>query len=276
MPIYKPVTVITGASSGIGAELAKIFAAAGDELALVARRESELNTLADTIAKAGHVRPHVIPIDLGRVDAPARIGHELLGRGLEPAVVVNNAGFGLLGDVTALDRGEQLAMIDLNVRTLTDLSLRWVESIARHRGGILNVASVAGFFPGPGMAVYYATKAFVLSFTEALHSELKPRGIRVTVLCPGPVETEFQARAGIGKAMGGGFLGRSAQRVAREAYEGLLRGRRLVVPGFGNKLITLMPRFLPRGFLLANVHKSQLSRPRGEPESAPRRPAQAP
>ena len=276
MPIYKPVTVITGASSGIGVELAKIFAAAGDEVALVARRESELNALADAIAKAGHVRPHVIAIDLGRVDAPARIGHELLARGLEPAVVVNNAGFGLLGDVAALDRGEQLAMIDLNVRTLTDLSLRWVESIARHHGGILNVASVAGFFPGPGMAVYYATKAFVLSFTEALHSELKSRGIRVTVLCPGPVETEFQARAGIGKPMGGSFLGRSAQRVAREAYEGLLRGRRLVVPGFGNKLIALMPRFLPRGFLLANVHKSQLSRPRGEPENAPRHPAQAP
>jgi len=273
MAIYKPVTVITGASSGIGAELARIFAAAGDEVALVARREPELHALADAIAKAGHGRPHVIPIDLGRVDSPARIGHELLARGLEPAVLVNNAGFGLLGDVAALDRGEQLAMIDLNVRTLTDLSLRWIDSIGRHRGGLLNVASVAGFFPGPGMAVYYATKAFVLSFTEALHSELKPRGIRVTVLCPGPVPTEFQARAGIGKLMGGGFLGRSAERVAREGYEGLLRGHRLVVPGFGNKLVTLLPRFLPRGFLLANVHNSQKARPHVAPESWPRRPA---
>ena len=277
MPIYKPVTVITGASSGIGAELARIFAAAGDEVALVARREPELNMVADAIAKAGHARPHAIPMDLGLVDSPARIGHELLARGLEPAVVVNNAGFGLLGDVADVDRGEQLAMIDLNVRTLTDLSLRWVDSIARHRGGILNVASVAAFFSGPRMAVYHATKAFVLSFTEALHSELKPLGIRVTVLCPGPVETGFQARAGIGKGMAGGFLGCSAERVAREAYEGLLRGHRLVVPGFGNKLVTLMPRFLPRGFLLARVHDSQKSRAQPpQAESWPRRPAKRP
>src|SRR5580700_9940524 len=223
MSIYKPVAVITGASAGIGAELAKVFAASGDEIAVVARREAELHTLADTIATAGHRRPHVIPIDLGRIDSPARIAHELLARGLEPAIVVNNAGFGLLGDAAELDRAEQLAMIDLNVRTLTDLSLRWIDSLTRNRGGILNVASVAAFFPGPRMTVYYASKAYVLSFTEALHSELKPRGIRVTTLCPGPVNTEFQARAGISEGLSGGILGCSAERVAREGYEGLLR-----------------------------------------------------
>ena len=119
---------------------------------------------------------------------------------LEPQFIVNNAGFGLVGRAAALDRGEQLGMIDLNVRALTDLSLSFIDSLERHRGGILNVASVAGFLPGPGSAVYYAGKAFVLSLTEALHEELAPRGIRVTCLCPGPVATEFQARAGIAEA----------------------------------------------------------------------------
>ena len=118
-------------------------------------------------------------------------------RGLEPEIVVNNAGFGLLGTAEKLDRAAQLAMIDLNVRALTDLSLAFIDSLARRKGGILNVASTAGFLPGPGMAVYYASKAYVVSFSEALHEELKPRGVRVTVLCPGPVPTEFQARAGM-------------------------------------------------------------------------------
>ena len=128
---------------------------------------------------------------------PAMIADELRTRGLEPNFVVNNAGFGLVGAAAELDRAEQLAMIDLNARALTDLSLRFIDSLARHRGGILNVASVASFLPGPGLAVYYATKAYVLSFSEALHHELKPKGMRVTALCPGPVATEFQTRAGM-------------------------------------------------------------------------------
>ena len=193
----KPVTLITGASAGIGAELARVFARHGHELVLVARREDRLNALADEIAAAGRPRPVVLAIDLEQRDAVARIAAELASRGLEPAIVVNNAGFGLAGAAAALDRNEQLGMIDLNIRTLTELSLAFVDSLARHRGGILNVASVAAFLPGPGMAVYYASKAYVLSFSEALHRELKPRGIRVTALCPGPVPTEFQARSGM-------------------------------------------------------------------------------
>src|SRR5690242_2554797 len=149
MALYRPVTVLTGASSGIGAALARVFAEHGHELALVARREAELTALAEEIAAGNRKRPLVLPIDLSRSDAPARISHELIARGLEPAFVINNAGFGLAGAATALDRAEQLAMIDLNVRTLTDMSLRWVESLTRHRGGILNVASVAGFLSGP-------------------------------------------------------------------------------------------------------------------------------
>ena len=211
MSIFKPVTVITGASVGIGEALARVFARNGHEVALVARREKEMVLLATELAVSCKYKPHVIMADLQRTDAPARIAHELLGRGLEPAIVVNNAGFGLHGRAAELDRAEQLAMLDLNVRALTDLSLRWIDGIVKHKGGILNVASVAGFLPGPGMAVYYASKAYVLSFTEALARELEPQGVRVTALCPGPVLTEFQMRAGCRRKPPSRLLGRTAQ-----------------------------------------------------------------
>ena len=171
----RPVTIITGASSGIGAELARVFARNGHELILVARRADRLDALADEIAGHGHPRPLVLALDLEKPDAGTCIDEALAANGLEPQFVVNNAGFGLVGAVESLDRAEQLAMIDLNVRTLTEFSLRWLEPMTRHRGGLLNVASVAGFLPGPGSAVYYATKAFVVSFTEALHREWKRR-----------------------------------------------------------------------------------------------------
>jgi short-subunit dehydrogenase len=186
----------------------------------------------------------------------------LRAAGLEPQYVVNNAGFGLLGPAASLDRAEQLAMIDLNVRVLTDLSLRFVESLKQQRGGILNVASVAAFMPGPGMALYFATKAYVLSFGEALHHELKPLGVRVTTLCPGPVETEFQARAGMTERQFPRMLFRSAERVAQEGYDGLMRGRRVVVPGTDNKVAALLPRLVPRRLLLSAVHRLQRDKSR--------------
>jgi short-subunit dehydrogenase len=184
----------------------------------------------------------------------------VLARGCEAEFVVNNAGFGLVGPAAELDRAEQLAMVDLNVRAVTDLSLVFLDSLRRRRGGLLNVASVAGFLPGPGMAVYYATKAYVLSFSEALHHELKPDGVRVTVLCPGPVKTEFQARAGIAEGRFPSFLVRSAGRVADNGYRGLMEGRRVVVPGTQNKVITLLPRILPRSLLLAMTNAGQKKR----------------
>jgi short-subunit dehydrogenase len=260
----RPITLITGASAGIGAALARVFAAHGHELVLAARREDRLAALADEIAAQGRTRPTVLPIDLDQSDAAARIAAALAAKGLEPQYIINNAGFGLVGAAARLDRGEQLAMIDLNVRTLTDLSLAWIDTLARHRGGILNVASVAGFLPGPAMAVYYATKAYVLSFSEALHHELMPRGIRVTALCPGPVPTEFQARAGVPNRRSYSLLSLPAERVAEEGYQGLARGRRLVVPGFANKVVTLLPRVLPRGMLLALAGTRQNKR-RGRP-----------
>jgi short-subunit dehydrogenase len=199
----------------------------------------------------------VLAIDLGQSGAGDRIDEVLAKNDLEPQFVVNNAGFGLVGPVESRDRAEQLSMIDLNIRTLTDFSLRWVEPMTRHRGGLLNVASVAGFLPGPGSAVYYASKAFVVSFTEALHQEWRGRGLRITALCPGPVPTGFQARAGILSRGSPPLLEVSAARVAEEGYRGLMAGRRLVVPGAFNKLIVALSGVMPRKFLLAGVERHQ-------------------
>lgn len=201
-PIRRPVALITGASAGIGAEFARVFAQHGHQMVLVARREQKLHELADQIAAAGHARPHVLVVDLVCDGASQQIAAKLAALGVEPQYVVNNAGFGLFGAAVDLDFADQIGMINLNVRVLAELSLTFVDSLSRHRGGILNVASVAGFLPGPGMAVYYASKAFVLSFSEALHQELSDRGIRVTALCPGPVPTGFQARAGMKRVPG--------------------------------------------------------------------------
>jgi short-subunit dehydrogenase len=249
----KPVTLITGASSGIGADLARVFAAHGHELVLVARRADRLDALADDIAKTGRPRPQVLASDLEQRDAPAKIAAQLSLHGVEPNFVVNNAGFGLMGDAASLDRDEQLGMIDLNVRALTELSLTFVDSLSRHRGGLLNVASIAGFLPGPGMAVYYATKAYVLSFTEALHQEWAERGIKVSALCPGPVPTEFQTRAKMELPSAAKMIELPPDQVARIGYDGLMRGQRVIVAGLGNKLAVSLMRFTPNALLLRAV-----------------------
>ena len=253
----KPVVLITGASSGIGAALAKVFAGHGHELALVARRADRLESLADEIAATGRARPILITVDLERRDGASAIAAELSSRGLEPAIVVNNAGFGLRGAAAALSRDEQLAMVDLNVRALTELSLMFVDSLARHRGGILNVASLAAFLPGPGMAVYYASKAYVLSFSEALHRELSGRGVRVTALCPGPVPTEVQARAGLSLPNAARMLELSAERVAQIGYEGFMAGQRVVIAGIGNRIAVSLMRLVPHALLLRLADQSR-------------------
>lgn len=256
----RPVTVITGASAGIGVELARIFAREGHELVLVARREDRLVSLANEIAATGKIKPISLALDLQKTGAVAELQKALALNGVEPQYIVNNAGFGLVGIASSLDRDEQLAMIDLNVRALTELSLAFVDSLARHKGGILNVGSMAGFLPGPGMAVYYATKSYVLSFSEALHSELKPRGVRVTVLCPGPVPTEFAARAGLKAGRKPGLLSQPADRVAEAGFRGLMRGDRVVVSGMANKLITILIRMVPRRLVLRLVDARQSRR----------------
>jgi uncharacterized protein len=256
--VTERVTLITGASAGIGAELARVFAAHGHRVALVARRLDRLTALAGEIEAAGGSKPIVISCDLEQPDAGDRIAAALAAAGAEVDYVVNNAGFGLFGNAVELDRAEQLNIIAVNIRALTELSLRFSESLIKHRGGILNVASIAGFLPGPGMAVYYASKAYVLSFSEALRGELARRGVRVTTLCPGPVPSEFQVRAGFKPGFDSAILNVSAADVAKAGYRGLMANKRAVLPGLGIKTVPLMLRFFPRGFILAAVGVFQM------------------
>jgi len=254
------VTLITGASSGIGAELARIFAQNGARTVLVARRADRLEQLAGAIAASGQPKPATIALDLTEPGACDRLAAILQDMDVEVETVVNNAGYGLFGEAVDLGRAEQLAMVNLNVSVLTDLTLRFAGSIVRNRGGILNVASIASFLPGPRMAVYYATKAYVLSFTEAMRGELGPKGVRVTALCPGPVPTEFQDVAGFKPGLDSAVLNLSAAAVARAGYRGLMSNKRLVLPGVGVRMIPFMLRFAPRSLVLASVARVQQKR----------------
>jgi uncharacterized protein len=255
--VTERVTLITGASAGIGAELVRVFATNGHRVAMVARRTDRLTALAAEIAAKRGGAPIVIGCDLAEPDAGDKIASALAAAGVEIEFVVNNAGFGLFGRAVELDRNEQLAIVDVNIRALTDLSLRFADSLIRNRGGILNVASIAGFLPGPGMAVYYASKAYVLSFTEALRGELGSKGVRVTALCPGPVPSEFQIRAGFEPGFDSAVLNVSAADVAAQAYRGLMTNKRAVLPGLGIKIVPVLLRLFPRGFILAAVTRFQ-------------------
>lgn len=239
------VTLITGASSGIGTALAGVFAEHGHQLVITARRKDHLEDVASAIAAAGHKPPIVIPADLGAGGGVTRLATALARRNLTPAYVVNNAGFGLYGPTAELGIDDQLAMIDLNCRALTDLSLRFVDSVARRKGGILNVASIAGFLTGENMALYFASKAYAVSFSLALQRELAPRGIKVSALCPGPVATGFFSRAGFPTGTFPSFLYRSADFVARAGYDGLMRGKPVIVPGVFNKAAVTLERLWP-------------------------------
>lgn len=243
-----PVTLITGASSGIGADLARVFAAHGHRVVLVARREERLRALAAELVQGGAPAPLVVPLDLAAEGAADRLAAVLAAADMEVQYLVNNAGFGLAGPFARLPRAELVALIAVNIRALTELCSVFVESVARQRGGILNLASVAAFLPGPGMAAYYASKAYILSFTEALHVELAPRGVRVTALCPGPVDTEFGRRAGLPSNRWATPLDVPSRSVAEAGYRGLMRGKSRVVPGFGNKMMVAFSGFLPRIF----------------------------
>ena len=252
------VTLITGASAGIGMELARIFASKGHRVALTARRVDRLNQLAGEIVAAGGAQPIVISCDLERADACDAIEGALAAAGVEVEYLINNAGFGVFGRAIKRDRNDQLGMIVVNIRALTDLTLRFADQLIRNRGGILNLGSIAGFLPGPGMAVYYASKAYVLSFSEAMRRELAPQGVRVTVVCPGPVLTEFQTRAGFSPGVDSAILNVPAAEVARQGYEGLMANKRAVLPGLGIKMVPFLLRLFPRSFVLAAVGRLQL------------------
>jgi uncharacterized protein len=256
--VTERVTLITGASAGIGMELARIFAAKGHRVALTARRADRLNQLAGEIVAAGGAQPIVIACDLEQADACDTIEGALAAAGVEVEYLINNAGFGVFGRAVKRDRNDQLGMITVNIRALTDLTLRFADQLIRNRGGILNLGSIAAFLPGPGMAVYYASKAYVLSFSEAMRRELAPHGVRVTVVCPGPVLTEFQVRAGFRPGFDSAVLNVSPAEVARQGYEGLMADKRAVLPGLLIKLVPFLLRFFPRSFILAAVGRFQL------------------
>lgn len=253
--------IVTGASSGIGRELARIAAREGLELVLLGRSVAALEALAAELGTAGQPA-HAVPLDLLRPDAAAMLGQALAARGLVCDVLVNNAGAGLLGPFATLDAAAQLGLVDLNVRAATALALAALPGmLARRRGGILNVASVAGFLPGPGMAVYYASKAYLRSLSEALWAEAAGTGVRVSCLCPGPVETAFFGRAGAGRAR---LFDRApkaaASRVAARGWEGFGRGQRIIFPDLQSRLTATVLPLLPRGALLPLVRRFQRAR----------------
>ena len=252
------VTLITGASAGIGTELARLFASKGHRVVLVARRADRLTALAGEIVAAGGAAPIVIACDLTQTGAGDLIAEALTAAGVEVEYLVNNAGYGVFGKAIERDRADQLDMITVNIRALTDLSLRFADQLIRNRGGLLNMGSIAGFMPGPGMAVYYASKAYVLSFSEAMRAELAPHGVRVTVVCPGPVPSEFQARAGFAPGVDSVILNVLPADVARLGYDGLMANKRAVLPGLGIKIVPFLLRFFPRSFVLWAVCRFQL------------------
>lgn len=244
----RPVALVTGASGGIGLELARLCAKGGHDLVLVARNQTKLEELARYLSGMYRARVEVVPADLARPEAPAVIMRAVKERGLAVDVLINNAGFGLWGLFGRQDPARVLDMIQVNVTALTALTrLVLPELVSRRRGRILNVASTAAFAPGPLMAVYYATKAYVLHFSEAIGNELRGTGVTVTALCPGPTPTGFAEAAGAGRTN----LFRSpavmgVERVAAAGYRGMMRGKAVVVPGMVNRLLVLGIRLSPR------------------------------
>jgi short-subunit dehydrogenase len=257
MASKNPETVlITGASSGIGWELARCFAADKSNLILVARGTDALEKLAVELRAEHGIEVIVLTADLSLSETPQRIFSELKGRGISVDVLVNNAGFGLHGAFSKLPLPRQLEIIHVNITALTELTGLFLPAmIGRRRGGILNVGSVAGFLPGPNMAVYYASKAFVLSFTEALAEELSGSGLKFSVLCPGPTESNFGNVARGGKSRQTQRTKMSAETVARIGHEKFRGGKTVVVPGISNKLLAFSTRLAPRSLARKVVKK---------------------
>jgi hypothetical protein len=241
MTVARPVTLITGASAGLGAEFARQCRARGEELVLVARRKDRLEALAAELGSS-----HVIAADLAEPGAPARLLAEVEALGLQVETLINNAGFGVSGALAGAPTARLLEMVDLNVRALTELTRLVLPSmVERGHGGILNVASTAAFQAGPNMAVYYAGKAYVLSFTEAVHQEMKGKGVKVSALCPGPTATEFFDVAD-SKNSALARIATDPAGVVRAGLKGLDRSKAIVIPGIANKVGAQSSRFLPR------------------------------
>jgi hypothetical protein len=243
--------LITGASAGIGTELARCFARDGSDVVLLARREPVLRRLADELEAAHGITAHVLPADLSDPRAPETVATNLKVQGIAVDVLVNNAGFGARGPFADLDAARQVDMVQVNVTALMQLArLLLPEMLHRNRGGILNVASTAAFQPGPYMSVYYASKAFVLSFSEGLAEEVADTNVTVTCLAPGPTETEFFDRANMeDMKLSENGIAMSADAVARTGYAAFRNGAVLTIPGTSNQVGAFLTRFLPRALV---------------------------
>jgi short-subunit dehydrogenase len=265
-PMSRPLALVTGASSGIGAELARVLAGRGHDLILVARSREPLERLARTWTAEHGVTVEIEVADLSAAGAGSALAERLFAGGRRPDVLVNNAGFGLAGPFREHDPAELSRMIAVNVTAVTELCRACLPvMIERRRGGILNVSSLAAFQPGPFMAVYYATKAYVLSLSEALHEECRGTGVAVTALCPGPVETGFAARAAMTETrlFSTGLLPKmDAARVAELGVAGLMRGKRVVVPGAVSALLAATSGLVPRALALPMTRYLQSPRRR--------------
>lgn len=251
----RETALITGASSGIGSELARIFAKEGHNTVLVARNQETLEILARELQEKYSVSAIVVPADLSDPSAPDNVRSVLKRESVPVDYLVNNAGFALRGLFQEAELKSYLSMMQVNMVSLVHLTRLFLEDMVKKgRGGILNLASTAGFIPGPLMAVYYATKAFVLSFSQALANELKDTGVRVTALCPGPTQSGFSKIAGVENSR----LYRrvmSPETVALEGYNGLMKGRTVVVPGLWNKTQVNVSRLIPRRFVISTVRR---------------------
>jgi uncharacterized protein len=251
--------LITGASSGFGAELSRLFAARGHSLVLVARNQERLAELARELQTKHSIQVKILPKDLSQPAAPSEILQELEREQIAISILVNNAGFALHGSFAALDLRQQLDMIEVNVRTLVELTARILpQMLQRGQGRILNLASTGAYQPGPFLAVYFATKAFVHSFSVALAEEVRDSGITVTTLCPGPSHTGFKARAGLHAS--GLFSGRllpmmEVPAVAQAGYDGLMRGKRVVIPGWVNWFGAFLAKCSPSFFSAKVIRK---------------------
>ena len=258
----RSTALVTGASGGIGWALAELLAADGHDLVLVARQRQKLEQLSGLLRQRHATSSLVVEVDLARPDAARAIVDRLAADGLTIDILVNNAGFGVLGPFAERDLDRFLAMIQVNVVALTALTrLLLPGMIARRRGRILNVSSTAAFQPGPLMAVYYATKAYVQSFSEAIANELEGTGVTVTALAPGPTPTGFQAAAGMDSSLASrGPMVLETMAVARAGYAAMMQGRRVVVAGLANRIAAQAYRFLPRRTLTAFVRRFQEGR----------------
>ncbi len=252
----KDTALITGASSGIGLELARIFARNGHNLILVAHREERLNAVCEQLFSQYGVECHAITLDLSSPDSAKQLYEQVTEKNFIIEILVNNAGFGTWGLFWENDEEKEIREMQLNMSSLALLTKYFLrEMVARGSGKILNVASTAAFQPGPMMAVYYASKSFVASFSEAVSKEAEGTGVTVSVLCPGPTETEFQRHAGMANMhLLKSIFMMDATSVAEKAYAGMMRGKRMIIPGLLNRIVVFTTRFLPKRLLLAVVH----------------------